>query len=162
MHSYRSIPILKETPRKGVYLTFNQFKNNQPAFADFDVSLSENADAIFVKGKILQDSAIIDAWGFSDGKNTYIRVNSNFFLLLKAADNFEFYSFEEIKKHTPFATTGPEVPYSGQKYYPFNDPQMNRVNGAAGALASGIMNRITVKTREMMLLSLNPDTGKIY
>lgn len=150
----RNIPILKEvTPRKGIYLTFNEFRNNQPAFTDFKISFEERSDFLSISGKAINDSIVNDAWGFSDGTTIFIRHGKNFFPLFRAGGNFEFYAFNKI-------TVDKSFPYPYYPSYQRGNNVANVINNGTGLLLS----RITTKSKssDIRLYTLDIETGKIY
>jgi hypothetical protein len=78
-------------PLKGVYLSFDEFKNNQPSYTTFEVKFESIADIIYVReadGRLYPKKNV---WGFSDGKTAYIRMGSNFFPLYNHQRTWEFY-----------------------------------------------------------------------
>jgi hypothetical protein len=95
---YRRQPILTEkAPRKGVYLSCDEFRNNTPAFEDFTIDIKSTADILYVKARNLKDSVITDALLFSDGKDMYARLGQNFYPIYKCGDNFEFYGSYQLQ-----------------------------------------------------------------
>lgn len=147
----KKIPILlTEKPYKGIYLNFEDFKYNKPVITDFEISLSSTADLLYVKGKNIPDSIISDAWGFSDGKNLFIRQRFNFFPLIKAGENFEFYGFDDIIVKSP-----------GK--YPLNtsgSDDSRRIAVEAGVQL--LLNMIKTRSKDLKLRVLDIETGKIY
>jgi hypothetical protein len=152
----RNIPLLKQaSPQRGIYLTLNQFKENKPSYTNFEISSSEAADLLYVKGKNLEDSVISDAWAFSDGKKMFIRIGYNFFPLYKVGDNFEFYGHPNISTNKPFAIN------SANPYHP--TMQGAGIAGAAIELGiSGLMSLIKTTTKDLQPYVLDMEEGKIY
>jgi hypothetical protein len=145
----KNIPVLvaKEI-KQGIYLNFDQFKENKPAFIDFETSFSPASDVLYVKGSILKDSAITDAWGFSDGKNIFIRQGFNFFPLVRCGNNFEFYAFEKITTSSIFY--GPTTSNSG-----------SLKRSAIEAGVTGLLSSIRTKSKDTYLYLLDMESGKI-
>lgn len=144
------IAILKDpAPQKGVYLNFNDFRNNRPAFTDFKISMDEWADIVTVKGKTLTDSTLIDAWEFSDGEKIFIRRNKNFFPLFQVAGNFAYYGFNKITLRRPLKYT-PQLVTRGNVIDFISD----RMNEWASS--------ITFKSKDTRLFHLNMETGSLY
>ena len=147
----KNIPLLKqEAAQRGLYLTFEQLKENEPAYTDFEISLSETADLLYVKGKNLKDSVISDSWGFSDGKTMFIRQGYNFFPLYKIGNNFEFYGYHNI--------------LTGSQPFPFSPTSGNTtMQGTAIELGvKGIMSLIRVSNKDLQPYLLDMESGKIY
>jgi hypothetical protein len=148
--------VLKEKiPVKGVYLNFVQFKNNQPAYTDFETDLAELTDVIFVKGKNVKDSAITDAWGFCDGENTFIRIAMNYFPIFRCGNTFDLYGFNKITEKQFF----PVTPYSSIG----RDPYYSQ--GVAGALSIGLselLGMIKSKSKNLRPYQINMDNGEFY
>lgn len=95
-----AIPALPK-PVKGVYLSFNEFKNGQPSSTDFEVRFESLADIIYVKeadGNIYPKRNV---WGFSDGETVFIRMGSNFFPLYNQEKTWEFYGTAAMEFRAP-------------------------------------------------------------
>lgn len=146
----QTIPAIKEkTARKGVYLNFFQFKNNQPAYTSFEISFDERADAIFVKGTNLKDSSITDSWGISDGENMYIRIKANYFPLFRIGYTFDLYGFDKITE---------------TRFYP-GPPRSIYGNTTAGLIdvgIQGLLGLIKTKSKNLKPYQLDMDTGELY
>jgi hypothetical protein len=83
------IPILKDTVlRRGVYTSFDEFKNNLPSFADFSVKRERFTDIIYVKQADGKESAIRNVWGYCDGRDGYVQSAENFFRLQRLQNSF--------------------------------------------------------------------------
>ncbi len=152
----RNIPLLKQAAvQRGIYLTLNQFKENQPSYRNFEISSSEAADLLYVKGKNLEDSVISDAWAFSDGTKMFIRIGYNFFPLYKIGNNFEFYGHPNISTNKPFAIN------SANPYQP--TVRGAGMTGAAIELGvRGIMSFIKTTTKDLQPYVLDMESEKIY
>jgi hypothetical protein len=146
----KKLLVLKEKiPAKGVYLNFVQFKNNQPAYTDFETDLAERTDVIFVKGKNVKDSAITDAWGFCDGENTFIRIAMNYFPIFRCGNTFDLYGFDKITESRFFQ--GTPTPYHG--YTPMS---------AIDVGVQGLLGMIKSKSKNLRPYQINMDTGELY
>lgn len=146
-------PILNEkyAPR-GIYLNFSQFKNNKPAFTDFRFNIDEKADVLFVRGKNIKDSAITDAWGFSNGENVFIRLKMNYFPIFRSGNTFELYGFKK--------TTVTRV-YSGRVGTSQN-PYTNPSGAAADIITQAILSSIKNISRDFKPYQVDMDTGELY
>jgi hypothetical protein len=92
------IPILKDSAHiRGVYFSFEEFKNNNPGQRDFEVEKDKLIDLIFVKQADGKLAPIRDSWGYCDGKNLYIRSMENYFLLQREGNAFYIYGSKEFK-----------------------------------------------------------------
>jgi len=68
------LPILnQETSQKGIFLTFDDFKNNLTTHADFFIIETELSDDVYI-GKGRSEKLLTDYWGFYDGYDYYIRI----------------------------------------------------------------------------------------
>ncbi len=79
-----SIPILEQIPRKGIYMSFEEFKNNQPSITEYRVNADKMTDEIYAKDGSGKEMLLRNVYGFSDGTNVYIGGAGNFF---QAAQN---------------------------------------------------------------------------
>jgi hypothetical protein len=101
-YAARNFPILRDKRiQRGVYFSFNQFKRNKPWYPIFGINVEQESDVIYVKGRNLKDSAIADAWGFSDGNRLFIRYGGNFYRLFRTGDNFEFFAEDKTQQTPP-------------------------------------------------------------
>lgn len=87
---YFNKPVIHDSElKKGVYMTFDEFKNNAPAYSNFEVRNTKLADDIYlIHGK--DTSLTRTVWGYCDGKNRYIKSGTNLFLLNKYENGFSF------------------------------------------------------------------------
>jgi hypothetical protein len=86
-----NIPILNENPRKGIYVNFEDFKNNTPVDSPFTVDKSKRGDFLYVKNKKGEDILQTEIWGYSDGKNSFIYSAENYFKLTRYGNTFIIY-----------------------------------------------------------------------
>lgn len=84
----------------GVYLTFEEFKNNKPSIKEYQVIKKENTEVLYVKDENGNDYLIRKIWGFSDGRNVYVKSADMYFRLEKF--NHNFYTFAAKKISTTF------------------------------------------------------------
>jgi len=97
---YAPTPSLPK-PAKGVYLSYNDFKNGTPSASEFEVRFESLTDIIYVKE---QDGKLYprrNVWGFSDGEITFIRMGSNFFPLYNQQKTWEFYGTAAMEFKAP-------------------------------------------------------------
>lgn len=78
-------PILKANKLNGgVYFTFNDFLNNNPANINFTV-ISDIRNNIKYAGKERQDQS----WGYCDGEKIFMHIDKGFYRLNRAGNTFE-------------------------------------------------------------------------
>ena len=108
-------PILNShLPAKGIYMNFNEFKNNTPSITDFQLRKNRFANdvCINVNGAYIP---VHDHWGYSDGKKIYIRSNNLYYQLYPQGHSFAIFC-NRIKAAMPVSKIG-DPNYSG----PLND-----------------------------------------
>ncbi len=148
----KQVPVLKEKmAAKGVYLNFEQFKNNRPAFTDFVVSFDNLTDIIYVKDHNGKDSSVINAWAISDGEIAYLKYGYNFFPLFRSGDNFDFYAFDKI-------VPGGFFPNASRPTSPYTNPKV----AALDVGLKGILSSIRIKSKNLMPLQLDMENGEVY
>lgn len=99
-------PILKQTPRKGIYMSFEEFKNNQPSITEYRIDPDEKTDEIYAKDKDGKEMLLRNTYGFSDGTEIYVAGANNFFKLHKASQTFNMYGAKSLKKSRQYFTAG--------------------------------------------------------
>ena len=110
------IPILTDSVFvKGIYLNFEDFKNNNPPERNYEIVKDIRADLITVKQKDGKDIPMRDAWGYCDGHMLYIRSGSNYFLLQRRANNF--YIFGNRRLTRPQYRLAPFTSHGNQRFY---------------------------------------------
>lgn len=98
--SYTAIPAL-DKPAKGVYLSFDEFRNGRPSCTDYEVRFESLADIIYVKEADGRSYPRRNVWGFSDGETVFIRMGSNFFPLYNQQKTWEFYGTAALEFRAP-------------------------------------------------------------
>jgi hypothetical protein len=95
----RQISILTDTIyKKGVFKTFEEFKQNLPSITDFEVSYSDKTDELYVKDEKGTNYLLKDFWGFSDGRKLFVNQANNFFELCKNESTFYVNGFKSLTK----------------------------------------------------------------
>jgi hypothetical protein len=119
-----AIPVLQEQPVKGVYLSYEQFKENKPGISSFTFDKTDKGDFLYIKNRKGEDSLCLDFWGFSDGKDLYIYSAGNFFLLERQRNSFSFFGAKELSAQRNlrlnaglFNLMTPNSAYSKQQTY---------------------------------------------
>jgi hypothetical protein len=82
--------------QRGVYMSFAKFKNNQPTYKDYELSIDKATNVLRIKNEEGNWIPCPKAWGFSDGKNCYIRLGLNYFPLFKLNNSYELYGTYNI------------------------------------------------------------------
>ncbi len=84
------LPILKQLYKRGVYLTFSEFKNNAPSITDFKVQngKSKTVSLIDKNGNYL---ATIKMFGYCDGERCWILKGNFGYPLIRTGNSFEFF-----------------------------------------------------------------------
>lgn len=97
-NSRYALPILmKPLPEKGVYVTFNDFKNNTPVYKNFTVQKDKLSDQLYIKDDEGGETLIRDIWGYSDGKDFFIKAADNYFLLKRYGNTFYVNAAKSVK-----------------------------------------------------------------
>ena len=100
-------PILNDSiPVKGVYFSFEEFKNNKPREKDFEVVRDKLTDMIFIRQPDGKSVAIRDAWGYCDGKNQFIKSLDNYFRLQRRGNAFYIYGSKHFRHQKVFFLPG--------------------------------------------------------
>jgi len=95
-----NVPALRDTAfRQGVYMSFNEFKNNNPSKADFELKRDRLADIVYIKQQDGTDYVARNIWGYCDGKNVYVASADNFFLLQRIANAFYIFGAKSPKRN---------------------------------------------------------------
>ncbi|MES2849592.1 MAG: hypothetical protein V4685_11090 [Bacteroidota bacterium] len=96
------IPVLNTTDiNRGVFFTFEDFKNNKPRYPDFTVQNDDLSDQLYIKDDDGHETLLRNLWGYSDGKGLYIKSSDNYFLLKRIGSAFYLYGAKNVmsKKH---------------------------------------------------------------
>ncbi len=81
-------PILKTAiPKKGIYLTYENFLNNNPEEADFEVKTKKGGT--YLACNTIDTSVTNEAWGYSDGFCTYKHLNEDYYKMNRVQNTFE-------------------------------------------------------------------------
>jgi hypothetical protein len=91
-----NIPILKEAPKRGLYLSFDNFKKNHPLDTAFTVDKTKKGDFLYVKNKKGEDILQTEIWGYCDGENMYIFSAENYFQLYRQHNTFLIYGAKDF------------------------------------------------------------------
>jgi hypothetical protein len=148
----KSFPVFNiQKLSKGVFLTFDEFKQNKPSYVEFTNDFSSAQDMIFVKGKNNDDSTITDAWGFSKGDTVYIRYSKNYFPLIRTGYGYEFFGFGEIT-----------AKYEKEIFFLHLREFENAINRYILNANTPVVVPKKFYTKEMEIFVLDMDTGKVF
>lgn len=108
---------------KGVFNTFQEFKNNQPSDTAFEIRFEALADMLYVKDANGQFYLKRNVWGFSDGEKAYIRFGNNFFQLERRQHTWEFFGSDKLRVQT----FGSNSRYYNTRLGPTTGPAMESI-----------------------------------
>ena len=91
-----NLPIINETPKRGIYFSFDNFKKNTPVDTAFTVDKTTRGDFLYVKNLKGEDILQTELWGYSDGKNMYIFSAENYFQLYRHENTFLVYGAKDF------------------------------------------------------------------
>lgn len=91
-----SLPILNNPPVKGIYFSFDDFKNNSPSPREFTVDKNKTGDFLYLKNEKGEDILCTDLWGYSDGKDMFMFSATNYFKLHRTHNSFKIYGAKEF------------------------------------------------------------------
>jgi hypothetical protein len=100
--------LLADSLNRGIFLSFDDFKKNRPVYPDFKFKTF----VISTEVTIQQDGKevpIIDYWGFSDGKELYIKPGFLPFRVLRQGNTFDFLGCIGGKNARMYVPTGTPV-----------------------------------------------------
>ncbi|HRG83382.1 MAG TPA: hypothetical protein PLO99_12780 [Chitinophagaceae bacterium] len=80
-------PILRDSVfKKGVYANYQQFLENSPDSIDFTITGLKKS--VLLTYKVAGDTSADRAWGFCDGKDVYIHLDSSYYKMVKMENKF--------------------------------------------------------------------------
>ena len=89
------LPIFSSVPKKGIYRSFEDFKNNTPQQIEFTVVDTKKSDFLYIKNEKGEDELLTDLWGYCDGKDMFIFSANNFFKLYRHENIFRIYGAKD-------------------------------------------------------------------
>ncbi len=93
-----NIPVLIDTAlTRGVYMSFEEFKNNQPSQTGFTIKREKLADFLYLKHADGSEVVAREVWGYSDGKKAFVRAGDNFFVLQRVQHAFYVFGAKSLK-----------------------------------------------------------------
>jgi len=146
-----NMPVLKDIVLKaGVYLTFDEFKNNNPSQREYELKKDKLTDVVYINGPNGKQYMERDVWGYCDGVNAYIKSADNFFVLQRCANAFYVYGAKRIMVVNDAPTAGPF-------YYPNGGPNGGYWENTPYTSFNG-----PKRTIKLEPFQLDWSTGKLY
>lgn len=86
-----TLPVLSENPKKGVYLSFEEFRKNKPSITRFSVRSDGTTDNLYYKDESGKEVLLRTLYAMSDGTDFYIWASDNFYKLYRSGNTFNLY-----------------------------------------------------------------------
>lgn len=93
-----TVPILEETPQKGVFLSLEEFRKNAPSITKYEIIAGKKTDELYCYDDSGKAILLRNVFGYSDGENTFIESSGNFFKLIKTNHTFNLYGAKSFRK----------------------------------------------------------------
>jgi len=154
-------PVFKVAkPIKGVYMSFDEFKNNRPAYTDYEIKFGKLTDELDVKSPDGKSFTTQAAWGVCDGEDIYIKLGRNFFKLYPMQKTWEFFGTGSMYRNDPDMQNSPGVKnqkdiYHNETNQTPNGPETFRTRNASPFFTS-------TKLGELYPYQVDIETGAIY
>lgn len=84
--------------KKGVFKTFDDFRQNKPSETNFRFVNGRVTDELYVGDKGNED-IITEYWGFYDGKDLYIQTGLSAFKAIRQQDTFEIFGAKSVNNY---------------------------------------------------------------
>jgi len=98
-YHFDKIPILNAAQKnKGLYMTYEQFLDNSPSAADFEIDKNKLTDGLFVRNSKGTFELVRNIWGYCDGENMFIKSGEKYFQLSQVNNTFYFIGAKHIRK----------------------------------------------------------------
>ncbi|MHA4812091.1 hypothetical protein ACX0G9_28610 [Flavitalea flava] len=163
---------------KGVYTSFQEFRNNDPLIRDFEIHTEKKKQYLYLKDGEGHTNYSHTAWGYCDGKTVYIMRDGALRPTCKEGNSFYLFGNASLTaKEYGYVYNDPNNGRTviGQ---PYNDPLINnqssgslpsfKPGGAAmgaGLLASGLLTELLDNTKTKVLeriFAVDMDSGAFY
>lgn len=93
------LPVLKDTGiKKGIFLRFDDFKNNKPMEGPFKFVNGKVTDELYIVSKD-HEELVSKYWGFFDGNSLYIQTGLSAFKAIRQQDTFELYGAKQVTNY---------------------------------------------------------------
>lgn len=97
------IPVLNAAKyKKGIYVTFSEFLNNEPSLDYSNIDKQKYGDVLYLNDGNGGEYSSNKFWGYSDGENLYIISGKNFFQLVRTQNTFEFFGIKNLRENFAF------------------------------------------------------------
>src|SRR4030095_3852778 len=98
------IPVLKQaTPEKGIFLSFQDFKENKPRITQFRSKKGDLTDEVYIINNGTEEM-VEKYWGFFDSSGLYIHLGMNFFKAVRQQNTYELVGFLHITRYRDYQT----------------------------------------------------------
>lgn len=141
-----TLPVLLQQPRKGVYLTFEEFKKNQPSITEYSLKSDESMDNLYYKDQSGKEVFLRKLYAFSDGKDFFLWSTDNFYRLYRSGNTFNLFGARS---------------FLSPATKPFLDPRRNSYTTYDGKGGTGppLKNRDIALKYKMRYYQLDMETG---
>jgi hypothetical protein len=136
---------------RGVYTSFEEFRNNAPSIGDFEVQVEDNRRVLYIR-EAGHSYYTHDAWGYCDGKDIYIMRDGMLYAAWREGKAFYFYR-DIISRVNP---PEPEVLPASEAV------PTNAASGAAGATEENSFTGRHADYKRRYVYSVDMDTGTVY
>ncbi len=92
------LPIFKTPVQKGIFLSFDDFKNNKISIDQFIVENDSKGDFLYIKDEKGNETLFTDLWGYFDRNDFFIYSANNFFELYRSGHSFIMYGAKDYIK----------------------------------------------------------------
>jgi hypothetical protein len=143
---FNSVTAKGDSLVKGVFLTFQDFLQNRPAYKEFTVKNEALTDDLYVieNGK---ETMLSKFWGYCDGKNNYIKLGHSLFRLYRQNKTYDVYGANEVDHRGVPKTKGVSSP----------DPIGIAVHAIDYAAQQSERDKLIMKA-----MQLNMETDRVY
>lgn len=84
--------------KTGIYLSYDEFKANNPSIQEYEIRRGKLGDELYLKSQDGRWVVTRSAWGYCDGKTSYIKSGDNYFGLIRVENSFYFYGSKVIAR----------------------------------------------------------------
>ena len=127
---------------RGVYASFNEFRNNEPSIQDFLVREVKDKTRLYIKNAAGEMTYSPNAWGYCDGKDIFVMKDGILYRTWREGKGYYFYYEEDDGRHPHH--NGAYVP----PLSPYGEPPAHGIFGNSGKVDC--------------IFAVDMDTGDIY
>lgn len=155
-------PVIQDSlPAKGVFKSFEDFRNNQPRHRQFTIEFGKTSDQVFIPGEKIADSALIDYWGVCDGDHVFMKIGLNLFPLFRSGANYDLYAFDEMRISSPFSEPFVSQNTLANSGAVFN-PNYSQSQTLVAVGIAELLSYIRIQSKKIRVFQLDLETGKLY